>query len=305
MITALLALQAQVLSFPGGDVEQLADFVMQASGSNVVAIASENSTLPVVSVDDKDKKLRWVKFAAKLGLESANLKAPCNLGFRSLPMFQNNGSPRLNSKYFQQWKEAIQFLPADDRKQGRRHVSATIAVANLSKLKLDKSLKVHWVLKDYVVVLRAKGKTSRDILEAVADAVGGEVVETKSTYRLDIDPAAIRRRFSEQLQVQVDTLRLGEHFRLGALARADIVRRATDAQIRKAFKDDQGYALIDLPKNSAAVRLTLQQLALARRMNLAEGTLVDSNLPIVGVIYNYWSVCRRGKPTSGNIPVEF
>lgn len=305
MITTLLVLQVQVLSFPGGDVAQLADFVMRASGSDVVAIASEKSTLPPVSVEEKDAKKRWAAFAAKLGLELANPREPHNMGFRSLPLFQWNSTPASDRTYFDQWKETIEFLPSDDRKQDRRHIRATITVGNLSKLRLDKSLNVHWVLKDYAVVLRAKGKTSRELLDAVADAVGGEVVETKSSFRLDIDPAAIRRRKVEQFQVLIEKLRLGEHFRLGALARADIVRRATDAQIRKAFKDDQGYAYIDLPKNSAAVRLTLQQLDLARKMNLAEGTLVDASQPIVGVIYNYWSVCRRGKPTSGNIPVEF
>lgn len=195
MITTTLAVLAAV-TFPGGNVSELAKSISEATGQGVVFEAGASERAPRFAYDP-----------ANLNEMARQIQASAN--FRRAPgaehVFHHG---RLPSHFFgvnlvsrlsntNSWLQGA-APPEDFLKDGKVTLQSrsgqSIMLNTLPAGLLPKPLQTHWMFERGVIKAWVKDMPPIEFMNMAAKAVGGKLLQRTDRFVLDIDAAEIHRR---------------------------------------------------------------------------------------------------------------
>ncbi len=260
-----LALALAAVHFPGGSAADLAKALSGASHLNVVIAQAQPKQIPAFDFDPKSfETLAWdvkshsgMRIVAGTDVILTDDLLPGKLAGMAEPSTK--------------WKD----ISTDSVKDGKVTFETTgeerLNAAALEQLKFDKPVKVHWILRDQAMAVKADSMPATEFLTYVAKATGGRFANTKDAYMLSMDTEAIRRRALNLLALRGKTVPPGDESKRiqGAVAFiSKVLQDLTPAGFAQVFASANNQANFDIPANNPEYAVLLRQLAAADPTNI-------------------------------------
>jgi|GEM_PF-3908693 len=246
-----------IVSFPGGDANEFAKSLGEATHQNIVLCQSQVTPVAKVDYDPSDLTAMARALRAKTGLAIApGVRLTLNDGLVPVHRILNADFQSETPKWKELGEDAIKNGKVTfETKDKERLDPASLATAHFSK-----PVTVHWFFAQTPVSVWAHDMPEDEFLTYLAKSVGGQLVSSPKAYTIDFDPAEIRRRaikridaWPSQLARSDEDEAIGQQKRLKLIV--SILNAATTGTIYEAFKTEGGSAKFTVNRESPVVSL--------------------------------------------------
>jgi hypothetical protein len=269
------------------------------------AISREFKKPVVILVDPKS---RWTSRSIKY---TSDLNLPNYVGSKlglvaGNPKLFGFGKPAYPYGFFSKQKESkySPLIPTADSDEiatesnGRVTFSlpneSATTLYRLRLLKTMSKLKWHWFYNSARLSIAANNALPEELEKAVAGALGAKLSETGGAPYLDLDIRQFRSRVGALMDKMAKDENLSLVYRADSEYYAELIRRASDAQIKKAFEKPGSQVTVHLPSGTKLHDLALRRLDVAfATPGLAESSgiqllksKVDFDEPAIGVLHS-------------------
>jgi hypothetical protein len=253
MLLGIVAALGMTLDFPGGGVTQLSDLLSKTHGKPVAILALSSSDLAQFKVATDDPFV----FSTRV-FKATGFKAPKNgTGYAPLAwppyMLGTSRFGRASIVWGNTKLDSWNLDRKGDAVKVAREGSGLLRVSDLQTAELGKPLRMPYFYGQAVVGLSTGSWTTRQMLQAVAEATGALLVETRAEYRFKFNPKTFRERTARALTEEIGRL---EHANSDPVhtMQARLMEQTfgflTDKQLELLFEGKESELLVEVNPRS-------------------------------------------------------